>query len=100
MRVPSRRSVTPVRDTQQDITGVERDRLLVQLQVLHDAQQRLRFGRRLHRAVLTQTQRQRMTGAHHLQLGAAVLLRAHLAVQESEEAAAGALVENRGVEAL
>ncbi len=41
-----------------------------------------------------------MAGADHLQLRAAVLLRAQLAVEEGQEAAAGALVEDRGVEAL
>ena len=71
-----------------------------ELQVLHDAQQRLRFGGRLYRAVRAQPQRQRMAGADHLQVRAAVLLRPHLAVEEGQEAAAGALVEDGGVEAL
>lgn len=41
-----------------------------------------------------------MAGADDLQQGAAVLLGPQLAVQEGQEAAAGALVEDRRVEAL
>ena len=65
-----------VGDAEQDVARVEGDGLLVQLQVLHDAEQRLGFGGRLDRAVLAQAQRQRMAGADDLQHGAAVLLAA------------------------
>ena len=49
-----------VGDAQQDVAGVEGDRLLVELQVVHDAEERLGFGGRLDRAVLAQPQRQRV----------------------------------------
>src|SRR5690606_36267434 len=89
-----------VRDAQQDVTGIEDHRLLVQLQVLQDAEEGLRFGGWLDGAVLAQPQREGVAGADDLQFRAAVLLRTQLAVEEREEAAAGALVEDRRVEAL
>src|SRR5690606_40703933 len=55
---------------------------------------------RLDGAVLAQPQREGVAGADDLQFRAAVVLRAQLAVEEREEAAAGALVEDRRVEAL
>ena len=89
-----------VGDAEQDVTRVERDRLLVQLQVVHHAEQGLRVGGRLDGAVLTQAQRERVAGADDLQQGAAVLLGPQLPVEERKEAAAGALVEDRRVEAF
>src|SRR3954470_10184784 len=89
-----------VRDTEKDVARVEGDRLLVELQVLHDAEERLGFGGRFDGAVLAQAEREGVAGTDDLQAGAAVSLRPQLAVEEGQEAAAGALVEDRGVQAL
>ena len=100
MRVPSRRSVTPSVTQSRTSPGSRVTVCSYELQVLHDAQQRLRFGGRLDRAVLAQAERQRVAGADDLQDRAAVLLGPQLAVEEGQEAAAGALVEDGGVEAF
>ncbi len=89
-----------VRDAQEDVSGVEGDRLLVELQVVHDAEEGLGFRGGFDRAVLTEAEREGVSCADHLQFGAAVLLGPQLAVEERQEAAAGSLVEDRGVEAL
>ena len=89
-----------VGDAEQDIARVQHDGLLDEFEVVHHAEQRLRVGGGLDGAVRAQPQRQRVSGADHAQLGAAVRLRPQLAVEQGEEAAAGAFVEDRGVEAL
>lgn len=89
-----------VRDAEQDVARVQGEGLLVEVEVVHDAEQRLGFGGGDDLAVRAQAQRERVAGADDLHERAAVRLGVELAVQEGEEAAAGALVEDRGVEAF